>query len=127
MKKYMSILAVLIIIVAGTLFVSSGFNKRTDVYLTGFSVSEDGSTITIKTSLAGSMGYIRDVKIKKVDDAIYCSFYSTFGGLNSNFGAKNSFEIELNDSSVKIYFDRGTESDILVLERDNATNVWGQK
>ena len=127
MKKYMSILAVLIIIAAGTLFVSSGFNKRTDVYLTGFSVSEDGSAITIKTSLSGSMGYIRDVKIKKVDDAIYCSFYSSFGGLNSNIGAKNSFEIELNDSTVKIYFDRGTESDILVLERDNATNIWVQK
>ncbi|MBD5472378.1 MAG: hypothetical protein HDR20_05620 [Lachnospiraceae bacterium] len=127
MKKYVSILVVLIIIAVGTLFVSSGFNKRTDVYLTDFSVSEDGSTITIKTSLAGSIGYIRKIKTEKVDDAIYCSFYSTFGGLNSNIGVKNSFEIELNNSTVKIYFDRGTESDILVLERDKATNVWVQR
>ena len=74
MKKYMSISAVLIIIAVGTLFVSSGFNKRTDVNLIDFSVSEDGSTITIKTSLSGSMGYIRDIKTEKVDDAIYCSF-----------------------------------------------------
>lgn len=127
MKKYMSILAVLIIIAVGTLFVSSGFNKRTDVYLTDFSVSEDGSTITIKTSLSGSMGYIRDIKTEKIDNAIYCSFFSTFGGLNSNIGAKNSFEIELSDSTVKIYFDRGKESDILVLERDTVANVWVQK
>lgn len=126
MKKCMLILAVLIIVV-GALFVASGFAKRTDVCLTDFSVSEDGSTIAIKTSLSGSMGYIREIKTEKVDEAIYCSFYSTFGGLNSNIGAKNSFEIKLNDSSAKIYFDRGEESDILMLERDTETNVWVQK
>ena len=127
MKKYMSILAVLIIIAAGALFVSSGFGKRTDVCLIDFSVSEDSSVITIRTSLSGSMGYIRDIKTEKVNDAIYCSFYSTFGGLNSNIGAKDSFEIKLNDSTAKIYFDRGRGADLLVLERDAATNVWVQK
>lgn len=124
MKKRITILAVVIMIAAGAFFVSTGFDKRIDVFLTDFSVSEDGCTITIKTSLSGSMGYIRGMKTEQVDDAIYCSFYSTFGGLNSRIGVKDSFDIRLNDSSAKIYFDQGKGSYILVLERDTATNVW---
>ena len=123
----MSILAILIIIAVGMLFVSSGFEKRTDVYLMDFSVSEDDSVITIKILLSGSMGYIRDIKTERVNDAIHCSFYSTFGGLNSGIGAKNRFEIQLDDYSVKIYFDRGNGAEDLVLEKDAATNVWIQK
>lgn len=127
MKKYLSIIIILILLVVGALFVSSGFKTRTDVYLQDFSVSEDGSVITIKTFLSGSMGYIRDVKTEEVNDAVYCSFYCAFGGLNSSIGAKNCFEIKLDESSTKIYFDRGREVDDLVLEKDAATNVWVEK
>ena len=109
---------------AGVLFALSGFETRADVYLQDFSVSEDGSVITIETSLSGSMGYIRAIKAEKADDAIYCSFYCAFGGLNSSIGSKNHFEIKLDESSRKIYFDRGEESDALVLEREAAANIW---
>ena len=127
MKKYMSLFAVLTIIAVGVLFVSSGLEKRTDVCLAGFSVSEDNSVITITTLLSGSMGYIRDIKTEKINDVIYCSFYSTFGGLNSSIGSKSSFEIQLDDSSAKIYFDRGNGEDELMLEKDASTNAWVQK
>ncbi len=95
MKKWISILAVLVMIAAGALFVLPGFEKRTDVYLMDFSVSEDGSEITVKTTLSGSMGYIRKIETERVNGAIHCSFYSTFGGLNSSIGSKNRFEIQL--------------------------------
>lgn len=124
MKKYLSLIAILMIIVCGTLFVSSGFKTRTDIHLLDFSVSEDGSVMTIKTSPSGSMGYIRAVKTEKVNDAIYCSFYCAFGGWNSSIGAKDRFEIQLDASSAKIYFDRGRDADALVLEKDAAANVW---
>ncbi|MDE6456688.1 MAG: hypothetical protein K2L38_12500, partial [Dysosmobacter sp.] len=49
------------------------------------------------------------------------------GGLNSGFGAKNSFQIKVDGSVEKIYFDRGEEPDDLVLERDGAAGAWAQK
>ncbi len=121
------ILVILICIVVGALFVSSGFETRTDIYLQDFSVSEDGSVITIETFPSGSMGYIRAIKTEKVNDAVYCSFYCAFGGLNSSIGAKSRFEIKLDEYSAKIYFDRGKEADELVLEKDATTNLWIEK
>lgn len=127
MKKIMPVLALLIGFAGGVLFVLPGFEKRTDVCLQDFSVSEDGSVITIKTSLSGSMGFIRDMETETIGQEIHCSFYRAFGGLNSGIGSKNIFEIKLDDSIEKIYFDRGTESDIVVLERDAAANAWRRK
>lgn len=127
MKKYVLILAVLMIVAVGASFISSGFEKRTDVYLLNFSVSGDGSVITIETTLSGSMGYIRDIETERVNDAVYCSFFSAFGGLNSSIGAKSRFEIKLDDSSAKIYFDRGKGPADLVLKKDPATNAWVHK
>lgn len=73
------------------------------------------------------MGYIRAIKTEKVNDAVYCSFYRAFGGLNSCIGAKSRFEINLDETSAKIYFDRGKDADDLVLEKDAAANVWVEK
>ena len=109
---------------AGILFVLPGFQKRTDVYLRGFSVSGDGTVITVETFTIGSMGYIRAMETKQIGGEIHCSFYGTFGGLNSRFGAKSRFEIQVDDSAERIYFDRGTGLDQLVLERDTGTGFW---
>ena len=125
MRKCLRI-AVLIVITAGVLFVGSGFSKRTDVCLVNYTASEDGSVVTMQTALAGSMGYIRAINTKWQDDAAYCSFYTAFGGLNSSIGAKNEFTLKLDDSVSKIYFDRGKEDEMLVLQRSNADGVWIQ-
>lgn len=103
-----------------------GFETRTDVHLQEFAVSEDGSAITVKTFVSGSMGYIRAMKTEQTGDELHCSFYRTFGGLNSSIGAKNTFEIKVDGSVNKIYFDRGTEPDMLMLERDIETGVWDE-
>ena len=127
MKKFLPVLrAFLIGVLAGVLFVLPGFQKRTDVYLQDFSVFGDGSGITVQTFTTGSMGFIRAMETKQIGNELHCSFYRTFGGLNSSFGAKNRFEIRLEDSSKSaesIYFDR-TYFDQLVLERDTDTGVW---
>lgn len=124
MRKFILVLVFLAGFAGGVLFVLPGFEKRTDVYLQDFSISEDGSVMTIKTSLFGSMGFIRDIETETIRNELHCSFYRAFGGLNSGIGSKNTFEIKLDDSTEKIYFDRGAEPDTIVLERDTGTNVW---
>ena len=125
MKKFLPVfLALLIGAALGILFVLPGFQKRTDVYLQDFSVSEDGSVITVQTFPIGSMGFIRAMEAKQIGDEIHCSFYRTFGGLNSRLGAKTTFEIRLDHPTERIYFDRGTSFDQLVLERDADTGAW---
>ena len=88
-KKWIPILlAFLIGVFAGVLFVLPGFQRRTDVYLQDFSVSEDGSAVTVQTFTTGSMGYIRAMEAKQIGDEIHCSFYRCLGGLNSSLGAE---------------------------------------
>ena len=70
------------------------------------------------------MGFIRAMEAKQFGDEIHCSFYSCFGGLNSGIGSEYRFDIQLDDSAERIYFDRGTSPDVLVLERDPDTGVW---
>ena len=127
MKKILPIvLAFLIGAAAGALFVMPGFHKRTDIDLQKFSVSDDGSIVTVQTFPEGSMGFIRAMEAKQFGDEIHCSFYSCFGGLNSSFGAKNRFEINLEEfanSVESIYLDRAG-LDQLVLERDAGTGEW---
>ena len=124
-KKWLPVLlAFLIGVSAGILFITPGFQKRTDVYLQDFSASEDGSGVTVQTFTTGSMGYIRAMETKQVHNEIHCSFYRAFGGLDSSFGAKSRFKIQAGDSAERIYFDRGTNSDQLVLERDADTGAW---
>ena len=125
MKKILPIvLAFLIGAAAGALFVMPGFHKRTDIDLQKFSVSDDGSIVTVQTFPEGSMGFIRAMEAKQFGDEIHCSFYSCFGGLNSSIGARNCFEIELDDSVETIYFDRGNAPDAAVLRRDPAGGGW---
>ena len=124
-KKWIPILlAFLIGVFAGVLCVLPGFQRRTDVYLQDFSVSEDGSAVTVQTFTTGSMGYIRAMEAKQIGDEIHCSFYRCLGGLNSSLGAENTFEIPLDHPTERIYFDRGTSFDQLVLERDAGTGAW---
>ncbi len=128
-KKKHSPLPLLFIVFAAAMmifFVSSGFKKRTDVYLQDFSVSEDGSVITVWTALAGSMGFIRAIETEQTGSALHCSFYCAFGGFNSGIGAENCFAIHADASVETIYFDRGEEAGALVLERDAATGEWAQ-
>ena len=125
MKKWIPVFLVFLIgAAAGIQFVLPGFQKRTDVCLQDFAVSDDSSVMTVKTGLFGSMGFIRAIEASQTGPEIHCSFYCAFGGLNSSFGAENTFEIPLEDSSERIYFDRGGEPDVLVLERDAETHTW---
>ena len=128
MKKYLTkvILIIAIIVVAiASFLIGTGFIKRTDVVLYDYIVAEDESEIILDVQVSSSMGHIRGFKdngggIKPH----YLTFYSTFGGLNSSFGAKNSFILELDDDDTEIYFSRPNGGYELVLIKNVDNGKW---
>ncbi len=110
--------------IGGFLF-STGFEKNPNVVLIDYSISADGSEMTLTTGIASSMGYVRDY----VDDGggikpHYLTFYSTFGGLNSSLGSKNVFTLDLASEDTEIYFNRADGGYELVLFKDAETGLW---
>ena len=95
-------------------------SKRTDVYLTNYSISSDGKIMTLNVSPSSSIGYIKSLKVKQDRDSKYITFYSTFG-LNNSLGARNKFDIELSPSCKEIYFYKGDDEYMLVLEKNRDT------
>ena len=101
------------------------YNFTTDVVLFDYSVSEDGSEISLEIQVASSMGYIRGFKDKGGGvKPHYLTFYSTFGGLNSSFGSINEIELELSRDNTEIYFNRPGGGYELVLMKDIDTDEW---
>lgn len=119
-----SVIAVIVILTA-SFFVGTGFIERTDVILTDYSVSEDGTQITLNASVSSSMGYIRGFKNNGGGvKPHYLTFYSTFGGINSKLGAKNEFVLEVNGDDSEIYFNRAGGGYELVLQKNTETGEW---
>lgn len=120
LKKILSIVIV-IIIIGLMLFLATG-RARTDVVLSDFKVSEDNTKMTIKINVSSSAGYVRKMKRTGGSMNYYYTFYSTFG-INSTIGAKDTFEIELDQNVDEIYFYTGDKGYTKVLEK-NEKGVW---
>lgn len=127
MKKKHIVLFFIIIIAVLILsfFVGTGFVKRTDVDLTDYSISEDGTKLIFKADIPSSMGYIRGFEDKGGGvKPHYLVFYSTFGGVNSSFGAKYEFELDLSEDDMEIYFNRPDGEYKLMLKKNTETGEW---
>ena len=124
-KKIAIITTTAVIILAPSIFIGSGFNKRTDVVLSDYSVSDDGMKLTLNTDVISSMGYTRGFKdIGGKGKSHNLTFYSTFGGFNTSFLAKNEFVLDLNEDDREIYFNRADGKYELVLQKDSKTGEW---
>jgi hypothetical protein len=132
MKKKVSILrgivVILIIIIIGltaSYLIGTGLRKACNEVLTEYSVSEDGSELTFRVSSVESIGYVRGFKDKGGGvKPHYITFYYTFGGINSSFGAKDTFTLELSPDDTEIYFNRSNGGYELVLIKDKETSQW---
>ena len=125
MKKKIFLTIAVIVVLMLLMFICTGFRKRTDVVLFDYSVSENGSEISLEIQVSSSMGYIRGFKDKGGGvKPHYLTFYSTFGGLNSSFGSINEIELELSRDNTEIYFNRPGGGYELVLMKDIATDEW---
>ena len=56
MKKKIYLTIAVIVVLMLLMFICTGFRKRTDVVLFDYSVSEDGSEISLEIQVASSMG-----------------------------------------------------------------------
>ncbi|MBQ3095002.1 MAG: zf-HC2 domain-containing protein [Clostridia bacterium] len=120
-----TVIATALIVLLGCCFIGTGFLKRNDVFLVDYSVSEDGTEITLHTGIASSMGYTRGFKDNGGGEKPhYLTFYATFGGLNSTFGAKREFELELDKTDTEIWFNRADGGYELVLQKNETTGEW---
>lgn len=109
-KNRKVIFVVMIVILTAAMgFLCLG-GRRDDVMIEDFSVSADGSEMTLKAGIAGSAGYLRKVKVRYDDEykTVLVDFYSTFG-INNPVGAEGTFVIPLKPDSENILFNRGND------------------
>ena len=107
-KHRQVIFVVMIVILTAAMgFLCLG-GRRDDVMIEDFSVSADGSEMTLKAGIAGSAGYLRKAKVRYDDEykTVLVDFYSTFG-INNPVGAEDTFVIPLKPDSENILFNRG--------------------
>ena len=106
-KNRKVIFVVMIVILTAAMgFLCLG-GRRDDVMIEDFSVSADGSEMTLKAGIAGSAGYLRKAKVRYDDEykTVLVDFYSTFG-INNPVGAEDTFVIPLKPDSENILFNR---------------------
>lgn len=108
-NKKMKILvaAAAVLIVLAVCFLCLG-GKRDDVMIEDFSVSADGSEMTVHAGVFSSAGYLRKINVSYDDHAVMVDFYSTFG-INNPMGAEDTFVIPLKPDSENILFNRGND------------------
>lgn len=124
MKKRAFKVLLIILVLFLTYFIGTGFMKNTSAYISDFSVSEDGSEITMNVDVSSSMGYIREVSIHQQEGGkLYIDCYSAFGGLNGSIGAKSIFTLPLNEDTTIIAIYRNTNCYEEILKKDD-TDMW---
>lgn len=102
MKKPLTIIAVIILLILGAYYIGLGFLPRTDVVVADFEVSEQEDEMTIYTYILSSAGYSRTVKNVSDDpEKMKLKFYSAFGGVNGSIGAKSEFDLPLSLLNVR--------------------------
>ena len=123
-KKLLTVLAIVlgvIILFNGAYIIGSGFTKITS-YISDYTVSDDGTEMTIKVGVISSIGYVRKVAAHQGEDGrLYLDCYSAFGGINGLIGAKSEYVIELPADVNSIWINRYDGYDeILVKDADGS-------
>lgn len=104
MKKKLSIIIVVLLLLGCAYYFGVGFLPATNVVVTDFEVSEQQDSMTIQTSIATSAGYTRSVKnVSNDPEKMMLKFYSAFGGVNGSIGAKSEFDLPISPECEEIY------------------------
>lgn len=100
MKKKVLTAAAVLVILAGIWAVGTGFTRVAGVFIGDYTVSDDGSAMTITVSVSSSAGHIRKVAFRRPENGKLClEFISAFGGINGNICAKNVYVIPLDEDT----------------------------
>lgn len=115
----------LVVVLGAVFFIGTGFQKRSDVVLRDYTVADDGKKITLHIMVTSSMGYTREFKNDGGGrEPHYLTFYNTFGGFNSSFGAIDTVVLEIDLNDTQIFFNRSDERYELVLQKNPDTGEW---
>lgn len=126
MKKAITIIAAIALVLGALYIFGSGFAKEGSAFIQDYSVSGDGANMTITVGVGSSAGYTRDVSIHRQEGgALYLDCISAYGGINGSIGAKNEFVIPLDKDTAEIGLYRSPGTYEVVLEKD-ASGVWNR-
>ena len=107
------------------LFIGTGFTKNPNVVIREYSVNEDSSELNFTVGMPYSIGYTRGYKNKGGGvKSHYLNFYNTFGVINSSWGDKFDYVLELDEDDTEIYFNRTDGGYELVLQKNQETGKW---
>ncbi len=123
-KRIVFITLASIVILAALSVIVPGFTKQGNALITDYSVSEDGTEMTITMGVSSSIGYIRKVAVHQQHGGkLYLDCYSAFGGINGSWGAKNKYVIQLDEETEMIALYCSADCYVPVLEK-NANGEW---
>ena len=122
MKRRALTISTVIIILVGVCIIAPGYFKNGNADITDYSVSADGTEMTIKVET--SSGHIRKVaESQQHGGHLYLDSYYAFGGFNGTIGAKDEYTIQLDEDTEMIAVYRNTNCYEPVLEK-NADGKW---
>lgn len=125
MKKKVLIIIGILIALLVIFFIGTGLTKNPNVVIREYFVSEDGSKLNFTVGMPFSIGYTRGYKNKGGGvKSHYLNFYNTFGVINSSWGAKFDYVLELDEDDTEIYFNRTDGGYELVLQKNIETGEW---
>lgn len=119
-----------LIIVAVLLLVycfGSGYIKNTSAMVESYAVNDDGDEMILWMGVSSSAGYLRDMEISEPGaERIYLDFYSAFGGINGDLGAKSRYVVPISEKTrtIAIYRDKDCYEEVLV---KNDSGEWVRK
>jgi hypothetical protein len=120
MKKTIVIVLCAVLVLCALYIFGSGFTKCGSAFIQDYTVSDDGTKMTITLGVGSSAGYIRKVSAHQQEGGKLClDCISAFGGINGSIGAKNDYVISLDDDTHMIGLYRNDSSYEAVLERDD--------
>ena len=123
-KKCVALLLAAVVLLVAVYFVMPGFVKQGGVYIGDYSVSADGTELTVRVGVASSIGYVRKLSAAQQHGGkLYLDCYAAFGGINGAWGAKSQYTIPLapDTETVALYRSPGCYEPVLV--KDSA-GVW---
>ena len=123
-KKFIIVIGIVIVLIV-VFFIGTGLTKNPKVEIINYSVNEDGSELNFTIGIPDSIGYTRGYKNKGGGGkSHYLNFYNTFGVINSDWGAKFEFTLELDEDDTEVYFNRTGGGYELVLQKNEETGEW---
>lgn len=124
MKKWAWIAGIVVVLVVCGVFFGSGFVRKGDAYLEDYSVSEDGTEITLELGVASSAGYLRKAAVhQQAGGKLYLDCYAAFGGVNGSIGAQTTYRISLDAETKSIALYRNADCYEVILEK-NEDGIW---